>query len=230
MFGDLQILGLCLKRLVRILAWPKGIRIGLRVHLLHLLSHLTRSVLITEDENEDALQAEQAQEIPRQTRHPSYIKITGHDARLQHGLEADSEREGKAENDEAGEEGVDPRHDEGLGDHHGHVAFHHAHHAFHGSGIRHGVGCGLATGFRAVLEEGTLLVVLNEIFFAGRERRLGKGCRGVGAQVGAEDEGGAFAGVGRGRGWFGRGLEEDGGVVTKHAGEDHDNGDGEEDP
>ena len=44
----------------------------------------------------NGLQAEQVQEIPRKTRHPSDIKITSHNTRLEHGLEANREREGQS--------------------------------------------------------------------------------------------------------------------------------------
>jgi len=64
MVKDLQILRLCLEHLVRLLTWTEWIRTGTWIHLRHLLCHLTCRVLIAKDEDKDALQAEQAQEVP----------------------------------------------------------------------------------------------------------------------------------------------------------------------
>lgn len=111
MLENLQILSLGQKHLVRILARSKRIRVGAGIHLSHLLGHLTRRILIAQNENEDTLQAEQTQKVPRQTAHPSDIEVPGHDAGLEHALEAYGERERQFQDDKAREEGVDPRHD-----------------------------------------------------------------------------------------------------------------------
>lgn len=51
------------------------------------------TVVTTQDKPKNGLEAEQVQEVPRQTGDPSDIKITGHDTRLKHGFESDRQGE-----------------------------------------------------------------------------------------------------------------------------------------
>lgn len=172
MFQNLQVFDFGLEHLVRVLARTERVGVGGRIRLGHLLRDLTGGILVPEDEDEDALQPEKAQKIPRQTRHPPDVQVSGHDSRLQHGFEADGEWEWELEDDEAGEKGIDPGHDERLRDHHGHVSLHHPHHSFHGGRIRHWIGCSLTLGFRSTLQECSLLEAIDEILFSGIEGGL----------------------------------------------------------
>ena len=128
-----------------------------------------RTVIAAEDEVVYRLQTEQGQEVPRQTRDPSDIKIFSSNTRLQHRLELRSQREWQFHDDIAGEEGIDPAHDQALRHHHGNLALHHAHHTLHGSRIGHWVALGLAAhlGFG---EESTVLIGLDHVCLAGSER------------------------------------------------------------
>lgn len=128
------------------------------------------TIFTSQDEVEHTLETKDAQEIPADTGHPPGIHLLGHNASLQHALELDGDGEGQFDNDKAAEKGVDPAHDEGVGDHHGHVILHHAHHAVHGVGVRHGVGGGLAATIR-VLQEGTRLVCAGEVLAPRTEGR-----------------------------------------------------------
>lgn len=130
-------------------------------------------------------------------------------------------------NDESAEECVDPAHDEGVGDDHGHVVLHHAHHAVHGVGVGEGVGRGLALS-AGVLEEGARLVGGDEVLAAGLEGLLGEDvvvvADGLAVDHGALlAEGGLVEDLGRGR-------EEDSHVVSQDTGENHDDRDGDQDP
>lgn len=51
------------------------------------------TVVTTQDKPKNGLEAEQVQEVPRQTGDPSDIKITSHDTGLKHGFESDGQGE-----------------------------------------------------------------------------------------------------------------------------------------
>lgn len=147
---------------------------------VYLVSHLIsqehrgkRTVVATQDEVVDGLQTEEGQEVPRQTRNPSDVKVSGTNTRLQHGLELRSQRERKLHDDISREEGIDPAHDQTLRHHHGDLALHHAHHALHSSRIGHWVALGLATHLR-LGEERTVFVCLNHICLASCKRGRGE--------------------------------------------------------
>ena len=53
------------------------------------------TVVIAENEDENGLEAEEVEDVPRETGHPSHVQIPRHDSRLQHRFEADSEGKGK---------------------------------------------------------------------------------------------------------------------------------------
>lgn len=132
-----------------------------------------RTVVAAQNEVVDGLQTEEGQEVPRQTRNPSDVKVSGTNARLKHRLELRSQRKGKLHDDITREEGIDPAHDQTLGDHHGDLTLHHAHHALHGSRIGHRVTLGLTTHL-GLGEEGTILVGLNHVCLASSERGRGE--------------------------------------------------------
>lgn len=52
------------------------------------------TVISAENKSKDRLKAHQVEEVPRQTRDPAHVKIARGDARLEHGFEADCQREG----------------------------------------------------------------------------------------------------------------------------------------
>jgi hypothetical protein len=152
----LNILSFAIKLLLGVLSRCEHVGTCSRLHLTHLLRHLTRrckaalakrhktlvpmrTIVIAQEIREDWLQAEHAQEIERNGGDPSHIQISGGDPALQHRLEARRKGERHPEHDKAGEEGIDPAHDKGLGDDHRHVALHHVHHAVHSCRIGHRV-------------------------------------------------------------------------------------------
>lgn len=125
------------------------------------------------------------------------------------------------------EEGVDPAHDEGIGNDHGHVVLHHAHHAIHGAGI------GQRVRRRLSLAVG-LLQVRPRLEAGGQDITTSlKGLLGedvvVGAQGDAAGEGPLLT-HGLVVLLLGRGRHEDGYVVAEDTGQDHDDGDGDKDP
>ena len=110
MVNDSQILRLSLELLVGVLAGGEHLRLGPR--LAHLRGHLVcgyrvvsiiargglatwskLTVVASEQEVKDGLQAEDAEEVPANARHPPRVHILRHDAGLQHALELDRDRE-----------------------------------------------------------------------------------------------------------------------------------------
>jgi len=77
---DLQVLALCSEDLLGVFSTTHGIRTHLS--LLHLLAHLVRSILATQDEVVHWLQTKQCQEVPRERRHPPDVQIAGTDTSL----------------------------------------------------------------------------------------------------------------------------------------------------
>lgn len=59
-------------------------------------------------------------------------------------LSSPKEIENRRTDNVSAEEGINPAHDHGVGDDHGHLPLHGAHHALHGVGVCHGVGRRLA--------------------------------------------------------------------------------------
>lgn len=105
----------------------------------------------------------------------------------------------------AREKGIDPPHDQRLGNHHGHVAFHHAHHALHGRRITHWIGSRLAPQFW-LSQKLALLVGLDHVRLARSEGGWREHIS-VGAKVDAADEGAVLPGLGQ-VDFLGRGLEK----------------------
>lgn len=132
-----------------------------------------RTVVTAENEVVNGLQTKEGQEVPRQTRNPSDVKVSSTNTRLQHRLELRSQREWKLHDDISRKEGIDPAHDQTLRDHHGDLTLHHAHHALHSSRIGHWVALGLATHL-GLGEEGTVFVCLNHVCLASSERGWGE--------------------------------------------------------
>lgn len=129
--------------------------------------------------------------------------------------------------DESRKKRIDPSHDQSLGHHHSHIPLHHTHHALHGGGIRHWVRPRLAS----VLGLGEELAFLEGRHHVGFARLEGGGGQDVcvGAEMDAADERALLAELCEGL-LLGRRLEERHCVVAQDTGQDHDYGDGEEDP
>lgn len=88
--------------------------------------------------------------------------------------------------DVSAEEGVDPAHDQGVGDDHGHVVLHHAHHAVHLTRVGQRVRRRLALPIR-LFQEGPGLVSSGEVLATSLKGPLRDGVV-VGAQNGAATE------------------------------------------
>lgn len=130
-------------------------------------------------------------------------------------------------NNISAEKGIDPAHDQCIGDNHGHVVLHHAHHALHSIWIRQRVRRRLALLLR-VLQIGAGFETINQKVSTSL-KGLARQNVVVVPQVGAVGEGTLLANgldVGLLRG----GCHEYGRIVAEDARQDHDNGDGDQDP
>lgn len=119
--------------------------------------------------------------------------------------------------DVTAKEGIDPAHDERIGDNHGHVVLHHAHHAVHGTRIGEGVGGRLALPVR-VLEESARLEGGDEVVAAGLEGAAREDVEVV-LDADAVEEGALLAHRGLLELLGGVG-EEDGSVMAENTGQD----------
>ena len=129
--------------------------------------------------------------------------------------------------DVAAEKGVDPAHNQRIWDNHGHVVLHHPHHPLHLARIRYWVRRRLAH-LLGLLQKGAVLVARDEGLAPVLKRLFGEDVV-VGSQGHAAAEGALLAHAPDVELLDGGG-HEDGGVVAQDAGEDHDDGDGDEDP
>jgi hypothetical protein len=185
------------------------------------------TIIIAQQNVKDELQAEITQEIPTDARHPSGIHFLGRNTSLQHALELDSDGERQLQNHESAEEGIDPAHDQGVGNDHGHVVFHHTHHAVHGAWVRHGVRSWLPAAL-GVLQIHPGLVGLNELIAPSLEGGrcqdmvIRPDCNAV-RQRSLFPHGRLFKLLGR------RGHEHCC-IMPENASQNHDNRDGEQDP
>jgi ABC-type nickel/cobalt efflux system permease component RcnA len=112
--------------------------VGVRVAALAIQTW-KHTIVAAQQKVEHGLQSENTQEVPADTRHPARVHVPGRDAGLEHALELDRQGKWQLHDNVAAEEGIDPAHDESVGDDHGHLVFHHPHHAIHGAGIAQGV-------------------------------------------------------------------------------------------
>ena len=117
----------------------------------------------------------------------------------------------------AAEEGIDPAHDQSIGDDHGHLVLHHAHHAFHRARIAHGIGRSLAATL-GILQIRAGFIGSRQGVSAVVERALREHVE-VGSNVDAMDERPLLAHGPLILLLGGRG-HEDCRVVTQHAGQD----------
>lgn len=190
-----------------------------------------QTIVATKNKPKNRLKTEQIQEIPRKTRHPSHVQITGHDTGLEHRLEADGERERqfhyssqlalyldmqteKHTDDESGEESIDPTHDQSLRDHHHHIPLHHAHHGLHAGRVGHGIRRRL-TPTVGILQKCAALERRDEVAFTHLEGFFRENGAGVVTQVDASDEGEAFARLGERRRRLWRCIHQDGRIVAE---------------
>lgn len=125
------------------------------------------------------------------------------------------------------EESIDPTHDERVRDNHRHVILHHAHHAVHLTWVSKRVRGRLTLTLR-LLEESTGFVASAEVLAALLKRLLRQRVI-IATQGNTAGESSLFAhGLGiellRGR------VHQDRGVVAQDTGQDHDDGDGNENP
>lgn len=226
MLNDCQVLGLGVELLVRVLtrATHHGVR-----HLLslHLLGNLAGSVVATQEKDVDELETKDAEKVPTDARHPSRIHISGLNTSLQHALKLDGDREGQFHDNITAEKGIDPAHNKRVGNNHGKVILHHSHHSIHGTRISKRVG-GRLTLAIGILEVASGLEARDESVATGLKGLLGKDVMVV-SQGDTSGEGTLLA----------HGLailllrnigKKDGGVMSENTGEDHDDGDGCEDP
>lgn len=130
-------------------------------HCLHV-AHAVGRVLAAQYEREHTTEAKQVQKVPGQRGDPADIHIRRHNPGLQHRLEASTKREGKADENEASEEELDPAHDEGLWYHPHHLALHALHHGVHDFWVHHRIHRALAL-LVLVLEVLAILECLAEI-------------------------------------------------------------------
>ena len=79
---------------------------------------------------------------------------------------------GKRTDNKTTKEGINPTHDQSLGDNHGHVSLDHVHHLIHSTWIGHWVSGWLADAV-GVFEEGAGGIGVYEVVFAGGERGEG---------------------------------------------------------
>lgn len=204
-----------------------------------------RTIIAAQKIDVDKLEAKDAQEIPADTRHPSRIQVLGLHTTLKHALELDGNRErkfhcvvvsipfvralvkGKPTDNISTEERIDPTHDQRIGNHHRHVILHHPHHPVHRTRVRQRVRGRLSLP----------IWILKEVSVLKPSRQglapLLKGPAGEDVVVVAEGDASDQAALlahGRRVDFLGCRGEEDGGVVAEDAGEDHDDGDGDEDP
>lgn len=107
--------------------------------------------------------------------------------------------------DKSGKEGIDPAHNQGLRNHHGHVPFHHAHHALHSRRVRHGVPSRFPSVF-GVFKEGPVFVGRHQVR-PTRGKGGGRDDVGVGAEIDAAQESALFAEGGKTL-LFGNGCEQ----------------------
>lgn len=129
--------------------------------------------------------------------------------------------------DVAAEEGVDPAHDQGVRDHHSHVPLHHAHHPLHRIRIRQRIRRRLALLLR-LLQERARLVPIRQGLAACFKSLLRKGMV-VGAEEHTLAEKSLFPQTPLIE-FLRRRIHQDGGIMAEDPGQDHDDGDGDEDP
>lgn len=226
MLNNVQVLDLSNELLVRVLARATHHRVG---HLLglHLLSNLTGSIVAAKKEDINKLETKNTEEVPADARHPSGIHLSGLNTSLEHALELDGNWERQFHDDISTKEGVNPAHDERVGNNHGHVVLHHAHHAIHGAGVGQRVGRRLSFAIR-LLQVSSSLVVGCKNITSGFESFLRKdmvvGTKSYTTSKRALLAHGLLVLL------FGRCRHKNGYIVTQDTSEDHDDGDGDKDP
>lgn len=198
---------------------------------------MNHTIITAEDKSENGLQTHQIEEVPGKTGNPLHIQITGHDSGLQHGLEADGEREGQFHcttsqrvthscrediphtDHESREEGVDPAHDQGLRDHHHHVSLQHTHHSLHACRVSHRVR-GRLTTVVGVLQKCAVPEARNHVVLAGLEGLAVEHGACIVAEVHAAEKSKALARFGK-CGWRLRGrVHQNRRIVAKDSGQD----------